>query len=111
MLRILVVDNELDSSRIISALLKQAGHSVLTSHSAAEAIEHLRLGRVDLIMLDLEMPRMDGWQVLGWTRKRFTMAEMPIIGHSTTIDVQTLQMAQRFDVNKCRVKAFYTLEN
>lgn len=70
MAKILIVDDEKDIRRLISHTLGFHGHEVLEAGSGEEAIEKVREAKPDLIVLDIMMPDMDGWDVLRELRKR-----------------------------------------
>lgn len=62
--RILVVEDDAALSRLIEALLASAGHSVQTAGDGESALDAIRDGRPALILLDLTIPKLNGWQVL-----------------------------------------------
>ena len=61
--RILVVDDEADISTILSVTLRRAGFEVETAGDGVEAIDQIRRQPPDLVILDVMMPRADGYQV------------------------------------------------
>lgn len=67
--RILVVEDERSVRRLIQAALKDEGHQVTACSSGEEGMGHLRLGEHNLLILDLQMPGMSGWDVLEAMRK------------------------------------------
>jgi GAF domain-containing protein len=62
-LRCLVVDDEPPVREVIGDILESAGHSVVSLGDGAEAIAHFAAQRFDLVVTDLAMPRVSGWQV------------------------------------------------
>ena len=66
--RILVVDDDYSYQLLISMYLKKNGYEVLQAGNGYEAIETLNREHVDLIVLDLMMPKMDGFRFLRWLR-------------------------------------------
>ena len=60
--KILVVDDEKSNLRLMEAMLLPLGYEILMARDGQEAIETLRAQAVDLILLDLMMPRMDGFE-------------------------------------------------
>jgi len=62
-LSILVVDDEVDSAEGIAALLTQWGHRVCVAYEARRALELFREQRPDLVLLDIGLPGMDGYQL------------------------------------------------
>lgn len=61
--RILVIDDEPDLVKIIEARLKQADREVLVAHDGQEGLEKARTEKPDLILLDLMLPKLDGYKV------------------------------------------------
>jgi PAS domain S-box-containing protein len=68
-LRILVVDDNIDAVGILAELLEMFGHSVRASNDGREALEIAKTFRPDLVMLDLGMPGMTGYEVARAMRK------------------------------------------
>jgi len=60
--RVLVVDDDRDLRELLAAMLTSAGFEVLTAENGAAALSVLRTVIPDLIVLDLMMPVMNGWQ-------------------------------------------------
>jgi DNA-binding response OmpR family regulator len=61
--KILVVDDELDVRTIISARLAMAGFEVLTAGDGQEALDLARTASPDALLLDLMLPKLDGFEV------------------------------------------------
>lgn len=63
MARILVVDDELDIVETIRFVLEAKGHEVLEANDGMEGLERARQSNPDLILLDVMMPKLDGYKV------------------------------------------------
>ena len=61
---ILIVDDDLLHLHSLRTLMEQAGHSVITTDHGETAMEHLNDGRVGLLLLDLNMPRISGSKIM-----------------------------------------------
>jgi len=61
--RILVVDDSVDSAESLAKVLRVLGHVVHTAYDGQSALEAARLNAPDIVMLDIGMPRMDGFEV------------------------------------------------
>ena len=64
MARILIVDDEPDIRRLIQVNLELDGHEVHMACDGSEALAAVRAQVPDVIILDVMMPALDGWQVL-----------------------------------------------
>ena len=62
--RILVVDDEESMCQYLSILLQKEGYEVLTENSGVQALQVLDSESVDVVMTDIQMPKMDGIQLL-----------------------------------------------
>lgn len=63
MSKILVAEDENDILELITFTLKYGGHEVITSSNGADALELTRVEKPDLVLLDVRMPRMTGYEV------------------------------------------------
>ncbi len=77
--RVLVVDDDARSRRLLRSLLEPVGAMVTEAAGGAEALELLDPGDWDLVLLDLTMPGMDGFEVLARIRERRPMEDLPVI--------------------------------
>ncbi len=68
--RILVVDDNLDAVQAMAVMLKLAGHDVMTVQSGPEAIECARVYRPQIVLLDLGLPTMNGYDVIKRLREQ-----------------------------------------
>lgn len=80
--KVLVVDDDESSREISKRILSKRGYSVITADSGSVGIEMAREQHPDIIVLDVLMPGMDGWQVLGKLREIPETANIPIIMQS-----------------------------
>ncbi len=77
--KILVVDDTLFMVTMIQRALEEAGYAVVTAFSAEEALEKLRQDRPDLILLDVIMPGMSGFELCELLRSDMRFSLIPII--------------------------------
>ena len=76
---VLVIDDDPDSRLILSQCLHELGCQVLTATSAAQGVRLARQRTPDLITLDLLMPEMTGWEILGHFTEDPALREIPVI--------------------------------
>ena len=77
--RVLVVDDEEHIRRILKFQLEKNGYNVVTAENGEEALKLVRLAAPDLILLDLMMPKIDGFEVCRQLRADFQTNQIPII--------------------------------
>jgi PAS domain S-box-containing protein len=85
---VLVIDNDEDVTRILSYVFESQGHQVITAHGGAEAIELARRHRPDMVTLDLNMPDLDGFEVLRTLRSAEETRSTPVICISVRPDLR-----------------------
>jgi len=77
--RILVVDDEPEAVELLEFNLKQAGYAVISAADGAEALQKARAQTPDLIVLDVMLPEMDGFEVCKLLRLEPATARLPIL--------------------------------
>lgn len=77
--RILAVDDENDVLLVIKTALQSEGFEVETARNGAEALEKVEANTPDLVLLDVMMPEMSGFEVLAAMRKNESLAKIPVI--------------------------------
>ena len=77
--KILVVDDEKHIVRLVQANLDRAGYTVVTAYDGKEALEKVAEENPDLVVLDVMMPYMDGFEVLQNLRRNPTTRDIPVI--------------------------------
>jgi DNA-binding response OmpR family regulator len=78
-MRILVVDDDVRLSRQISSALIEAGHDPVVCHDGEEALHEAADSSFDLIVLDIGLPRMDGFEVLHRLRSRHITSRVLVL--------------------------------
>lgn len=82
---VLVVEDSTSYRAAIASALEVAGHRVSTAEHGLDALGKAMKDRPDLVLTDVAMPVMDGWQLLRILRARDTTAEVPVV-FLTTLD-------------------------
>jgi two-component system, OmpR family, alkaline phosphatase synthesis response regulator PhoP len=77
--KILAVDDERHIVRLVQVNLERAGYEVVTAFDGKDALEKVEAERPDLVVLDVMMPYMDGFEVLQNLRKNPNTRELPVI--------------------------------
>ena len=76
---IMIVDDSVTVRKVTSRLLERQGYDVVTAKDGVDAIEQLENVKPDLMLLDIEMPRMDGFEVTNLVRHHDVHQDLPII--------------------------------
>jgi DNA-binding response OmpR family regulator len=77
--RILVADDDKSIVKVLAGYLEQAGYGVLAAHDGEAALHIVRRERPDLVILDIMMPKRDGWEVTKVIRSDKGLAATPVI--------------------------------
>lgn len=76
---ILVIEDDLDIREALLAVLADEGYKVIGVANGREALQHLERGQPALILLDLMMPVMDGWQFREAQQRDKRLREIPVV--------------------------------
>lgn len=85
--RLLVIDDNKVMRLLLARGLEQQGHSVAMAESGPQGLVMLRQERFDLVLLDIQMPEMDGYQVLGALNADSALREIPVIMTSSLDEI------------------------
>ncbi len=77
--RILVVDDQQANLQVVSMLLSRKGYDVETASDGESALALVRVRAPDLVLLDMLMPGMDGFELLAELRRDPTLAQLPVV--------------------------------
>ena len=105
--RILIVDDEPETIILLKSIVRSAGFDVLSASSGKEAIKKCKAANPDLILLDIMMPEMDGWETMGYIRD---MADIPIIIISAVSAKEEVVRALQIGVDDYLTKPFFSAE-
>jgi len=88
--RILVVDDESLNRILLSTNLQESGYAVETAEDGQQALAMLRARLFDAVLLDLIMPRMDGYQVLAEMKQDARLRRIPVIIISSSDEIDSV---------------------
>ena len=97
---IMVVDDSVTVRKVTSRVLEREGFIVATAKDGVEATEMLAEVKPDLMLLDIEMPRMDGFEVARVVRSSEEFSQLPIIMISSRTGEKHQQRAKDIGVNE-----------
>jgi CheY-like chemotaxis protein len=93
--RILVVDDQASVRDVLGRVLAEAGASVRAAADGDSALRAIKAEVPELILLDLAMPVMDGWQVIKALQTSEGTASVPVILETSSDDLMSFRRAQR----------------
>ncbi len=77
--KVLVIDDEMNIVRLLQANLRAGGCRPLTALDGEEGLRLIRAERPDLILLDLKLPGMSGWEVLSKVKSSPELRDIPVL--------------------------------
>lgn len=96
---IMVVDDSLSQRRALEQLLSDAGYRIRTARDGIEAVNLLAQVKPDLVLTDLEMPRMNGIELTAHIRAQSSLRMLPVIMITSRTTQKHSQMAEEFGVD------------
>jgi chemosensory pili system protein ChpA (sensor histidine kinase/response regulator) len=101
-----VVDDSLSVRKVLSAALEKAGFRVRTSKDGQEALEMVQQNPPDLLVMDIEMPRMDGYELTSILKSRESFRHIPIVMLTSRAGLKHRQKAEEVGANGFLVKPY-----
>ena len=77
--KVLVVEDERDVAELIRFNLAREGYEVVVTHTGADALKQVRDSRPDIILLDIMVPQLNGWEVCRRLKQDATTGTIPVI--------------------------------
>ena len=108
--RILVVDDERHMQRLLQFNLQKTGCTVETAGSGAAALEIIDQNPIDLLLIDLVMPGMDGFATVREFRLRPNCREIPVIMLTSRGQADTREQAAELGITTFLTKPFSPIE-
>ncbi len=104
--KILIVDDSPTIRKFISIALKIRGYEIITASDGMEALELLPNDKIDLVITDLNMPNIDGFNLISRIRSNERYENTPIIVMSNLSDSEDIERAMHLGANSYIVKPF-----
>jgi len=101
-----VVDDSLSIRKVLSNALEKAGFRVRTSKDGQEALETIQQNAPDLIIMDIEMPRMDGYQLTSILKSDTTYQAIPVVMLTSRAGLKHRQKAEEVGADGFLVKPY-----
>ncbi|OQW91930.1 MAG: hypothetical protein BWK79_15770 [Beggiatoa sp. IS2] len=107
---IMVVDDSITVRKVTARLLKRQGMEVITAKDGVDAIAQLQEQIPDLMLLDVEMPRMDGYELATQVRNTPELKHIPIIMITSRTGAKHRDKAEKIGINRYLGKPFNETE-
>jgi chemosensory pili system protein ChpA (sensor histidine kinase/response regulator) len=96
--RVMLVDDSVSIRKFVGQMLEKAGFRVVTAVDGQDALQQLVDQSVDVIVTDLEMPRVNGYALIEDLKRRAATREVPVIVLTTRAGDKHVRLAQRLGV-------------
>jgi len=96
--KILLVDDEEGLAELLRDLLEMDGYTVVIAHNGEEALEKLNEFKADVIISDIKMPRMNGFEMFKHIKASPATASIPVLFISGHRDINVLEEARKLGV-------------
>lgn len=93
---VLLVEDDPMTRNIFSLILTRTGLDIIEAVDGVDALEKVALHAPDVVMLDVTMPRMDGFQVCEALRNEPTTAHLPVVFVTTHMDEKSIERGASF---------------
>ena len=104
---ILVVDDSISTREIEISMLELEGYEVIGAVDGVDALEKIRGGRFDLVVSDLNMPRMDGLKLLENIRSDESLKSLPVVFVTAVDEPETRKKAESLGADKYILKSSF----
>jgi len=109
--KILVIEDEATLQKALNEVLSKEGYEVLSSLDGLKGLELAQEERPDLILLDIILPKMDGFEVLKKIKENDDISQIPIIILTNLSDVSDIQKALDLGATTYLIKADFHIED
>jgi chemotaxis protein histidine kinase CheA/ActR/RegA family two-component response regulator len=103
---LLVVDDSPSVRRVVSNMLKANGWETLTARDGIEALEQIARARPAAVLLDIEMPRMDGYELMASIRAQEQYRDLPLIALTSRAASKHRQRAMQLGASEYIIKPY-----
>ncbi len=93
--KVLMIDDSGDDIILAKKILEKHGMTILAAYNWMEALECIESEDIDIVLLDLNMPSMNGFELLNILRKQSNCMELPVIIYTSS---------SSFDANDCAAR-------
>jgi DNA-binding response OmpR family regulator len=104
--RVLIAEDDLHIVELLTFVLEREGYAVAAAVDGEAAIEHLRRDPPDLLILDVMLPRLNGFEVLETIRADAKLKDLPVIVLTAKGQTQDRRTAEELGIDEFMTKPF-----
>lgn len=104
--KILIVDDEPEIILMVGTRLKAHGYEIVSASDGQAGYEAAQKEKPDLIILDLMLPKMDGYKVCGFLKRDYRYAKIPILMFTAKAQEEDMKLARDMGADAYLVKPF-----
>lgn len=104
--KILIVDDETEMVEMVRARLEVNDYEVITAYDGQDGLAKAKEEKPDLVILDIMLPKMDGYKVCGLLKGDARFAKMPVIMFTAKAQVEDMEMVKELGANAYITKPF-----
>jgi chemosensory pili system protein ChpA (sensor histidine kinase/response regulator) len=97
--RVLLVDDSVSVRKFVGGMLERAGFHVIAARDGAEALQQLAEQSVDVVVTDLEMPRLNGYELIRGLNREPTTCDLPVVVLTTRAGAKHVSLARELGVD------------
>lgn len=110
MAKVIVIEDVEDSANLAKKILTKNGHEVLIATNGEEALQFVTAPDLDLILMDLGLPDVDGQTLLGMLRRNYGLTELPIVVCTAWPPDAAQKMAEAYGFNDYISKPYKVID-
>jgi len=110
MRKILIIEDDGFLQGLEAGKLKKSNYDVITASTGEEGLEKINEKGVDLILLDLVLPKFDGYEILKKIKDTETLKHIPVVVFSNLSETKDIEKAKALGASDFMVKSNFTLD-
>ncbi len=108
--KILIVEDDLKLQRILNDKIERQGWQPVVAVDGEEGLRRIKEAKPDIILLDIRMPRMSGFEMLAEVRKKYDSEELPVIILTNYGDAENVSQSVELKAEAFMIKSDHSLE-
>ena len=104
--KILIVDDEVQLVEMVKMRLEAAGYDIISAYDGQDGFDKARKEKPDLIILDLMLPKMDGYKICGLLKNDARYSKIPIIMFTARVQEEDVRLGKDLGAEEYVTKPF-----